>query len=413
MKACALMGVDPAVFDVAGLRPEDFKPGSIQMPAIFYLHGLSFGFTLVNATKEFRHKGIRTKLRKLFAEVLTNRTMIVAGYSGEDPTAQFLLQIPHFGSGLYWVTHGGEPPAQDIRAKLLERDKGAHLIADQDADEFFVTVARALDCSPLKLLENPFQQFSDLLETVCAPEGTESARQLQRAKIHARVIARESEEPAEDEGEEVLVVPDARAGLIVSLPTFSSRGANYSSPKELVDSFGEPDFREQALTTNWGPIIVAVEHHRNALRHCWIICSPEARASFDDARELVRLLVPPTDDKEVQCHQADASQPLNIVEVQKVVEQIYEKALKDYSLLPNEVIADITSGLTPLSGGMILGTLDEARPIEYLVQSIPLISKVNGKLEALSPDEIRERQVLVSIKTSGEVVQEAAWRARR
>ena len=408
VKACALMGVDPAVFDVASMATKEFDPGGIQMPAIFYLHGQSFGFTLLNTKKECTRPEIQETLKKLFEDVVKNRAMVVAGYSGEDPSSQFLLQIPRFGYGLYWVTYGKETPANDVRDNLLGQDKDAHVIEDQDADEFFVELATDLDCSPLRLLSNPFQQFGDLLENVSAPDGTPWAAQLQQAKIYVQKVATDSEHSPEETGEEVLVVPEAKLGLIVSLSTYSARGARYDSPQQLVDSLDDPDFREQSLTSNWGPMIVAVEHHREKLLHCWMLCSPEAKPTFEAARELVKRLAP-----DVNCYPMDAEEPFSIVAVQKVVDGIYAEALNQpYSLSPNQVICDITSGLTPLSGGMILATLDEARPLEYLVQGIPLVSKVDGALKALSADDIRKLQVLVSIKTSGDVVQEAAWRAR-
>jgi hypothetical protein len=52
-------------------------------------------------------------------------------------------------------------------------------------------------------------------------------------------------------------------------------------------------------------------------------------------------------------------------------------------------------------------TLDEDRAIEYLTQGVRLVQ--DGR--ALTPTEIRDRQLLVAIRTTGEMVRDVMLRA--
>jgi hypothetical protein len=82
------------------------------------------------------------------------------------------------------------------------------------------------------------------------------------------------------------------------------------------------------------------------------------------------------------------------------VSQIYKDAALIYNLEEAEIIADFTGGTSPMSGGMILATVDEGRKIEYLRQDRPLV--VNGK--ARSVGEISQEEILVTISTSHSLV---------
>ena len=82
LRACALVGVFPAVYDFAA--SQNFKPSLIAPQSVFYLHGQHTGFVLLNTPSEV------AQFSKYIAPVLKDsvdgRVCIVVGYSGlNDP----------------------------------------------------------------------------------------------------------------------------------------------------------------------------------------------------------------------------------------------------------------------------------------------------------------------------------------
>ncbi len=197
--------------------------------------------------------------------------------------------------------------------------------------------------------------------------------------------------------EDRLRVPHAHRGLLFTLPTFrqiTSQG--YESPEQLAVGIGSADFRRRAFDTNWGPAVVAVEHHVDTLQHCWIACTPQVPQSH---YELARQFVESTP-KQPQCHRVSLTNPNSILDVQQVIKKVYAVEAPAADLAPADLIADITGGLSTITGGIVLATLDDDRPIEYLTQGTRLVP--DGR--ALTRKEIRDRQLLVAIRTSGEMV---------
>lgn len=153
VKACAMVGLYPAVYDFAA--SQFFKPAYIPTPAVFHLHGQHTGFVLMNTEQEVEEHAKR--LRPLFDDAGRGRVWVVVGYSGEnDPVFQHLTGVPEFDFNLYWVGYKDNAPAPHVRDKLLSDGKYAFYVSGFDADDFFVELARRLNCFPPGFISRPF-----------------------------------------------------------------------------------------------------------------------------------------------------------------------------------------------------------------------------------------------------------------
>jgi Tfp pilus assembly protein PilF len=160
MRACALVGVYPAIYDLAASA--DFKPSFVSEPAIFHLHGQHSGFAQLHTEEEVKKHFDR--LKPVFADAGTGRPWIVVGYSGDnDPVFDHLAGVQQFEHGLYWIGLRDSDPAEHVRQRLLDRDKDAFYVRGFDADTFFVRLAQALDCFPPAFIAKPFSHLKDCL----------------------------------------------------------------------------------------------------------------------------------------------------------------------------------------------------------------------------------------------------------
>ena len=152
-RACAMLGVFPAIYDFA--TSQLLKKADIPDQAVFYLHGQRTGFVLMNTEDDMeRHSKL---LGPVFEDAGSGRVWIVVGYSGEnDPVFDHLASIPRFDNGLFWIGYGDNEPASHVREKLLSQDKDAFFTKGFDADSFFVSLTRALEIFPPDLVARPF-----------------------------------------------------------------------------------------------------------------------------------------------------------------------------------------------------------------------------------------------------------------
>ena len=161
VRACALVGDHPAVYDFAASQV--LKPADIPSEAVFYLHGQRTGFVLMN-TKEECEKHSKL-LEPLFRDAGQGRVWIVVGYSGEsDPVFDHLASVERFDNNLYWIGYKDNEPAAHVRDKLLQNGKYAFHVNGFDADDFFVTLTTRLKCFPPSFLEKPFSHLDGLLD---------------------------------------------------------------------------------------------------------------------------------------------------------------------------------------------------------------------------------------------------------
>ncbi len=163
MRACALVGVFPAVYDFAA--SQHFKPDFIARESVFYLHGQHTGFVLLNTRVEVEQ--LSERLGPVFTDSVRGHVWIVAGYSGEnDPVFDHLAKVERYDNSLYWVCYKEQPPQKHVQERLLIDGKDCFCIQGFDADDFFVALAQGLDCFPPDFVQTPFTHLKNLLEPV-------------------------------------------------------------------------------------------------------------------------------------------------------------------------------------------------------------------------------------------------------
>jgi hypothetical protein len=145
MRACALLGEFPAVYDFAA--SQFLKPADIPDKAVFHLHGQRTAFVLMHTQAEVERQSER--LGPLFQNAGEGRIWIVVGYSGEnDPVFDHLARVDRFDNGLYWVGYLDSEPAEHVSKRLLLDGKYAFLVKGWDADSFFVSLTQKLGIFP-------------------------------------------------------------------------------------------------------------------------------------------------------------------------------------------------------------------------------------------------------------------------
>src|ERR1044072_5060275 len=163
MRACALVGVFPAVYDFAA--SQIFKPDFIVQQSIFHLHGQHAGLVVLNTETEVER--LSQHLGPVFSDSVRGRVWIVAGYSGEnDPVFEHLAKTERYDNGLYWICYKDNPPKAHVQEKLLVDGKDCFCIQGFDADDFFVALAQGLGCFPPAFVQTPFTHLENLLEPV-------------------------------------------------------------------------------------------------------------------------------------------------------------------------------------------------------------------------------------------------------
>ena len=161
-RAASLLGMHLPVYDFA-VAPTDNVAG-LAAPAIFHLHGQSYGLSLMNLDAETNAHA--RKLEPLLTDSLRNHVTIVAGYSGQSDAA-LPLMIDAFNeqNHLIWLGHDEEPPAH--LSGLLKK-KYATYEGGCDFDRTMMDVGRALGCFPPEVMRNPpehiLKELSDVAD---------------------------------------------------------------------------------------------------------------------------------------------------------------------------------------------------------------------------------------------------------
>jgi len=204
-------------------------------------------------------------------------------------------------------------------------------------------------------------------------------------------------------------LPDKARGLVSFLSQYSPRGSGLRTHAEVqaaaekasgLPGFGE--LRTQLLRSNWGPLCVAVQYHRDTLEHCWLICTEGERGStgqYESACAALRKLL----GKNAVFHKILLDDAGSVERAKHVVEAIYQVDLPATGLHEEEVVADFTPGTAAMTGGMVLATIAPGRKLEYLRQG--------EELASLTEEDIETRKLLIDAKA---VVEQApAHRAGR
>jgi hypothetical protein len=193
--------------------------------------------------------------------------------------------------------------------------------------------------------------------------------------------------------------PRPHKGLILMLSTYNPRSSSLKTISDVNANLNDPTLRDELLKSNWATLVVPAQHHAPALAHCWIICTAGETGSssqYDTAAKVVSALADPR----IQCHKEKMDDANDISRFVPRISQIYKEAALRYNLEDGEIIADFTGGTSPMSGGMILATVDENRKVEYLRQDKPLV--VDGRTRSVG--EISQEEILVTISTSPSLV---------
>lgn len=111
--------------------------------------------------------------------------------------------------------------------------------------------------------------------------------------------------------------------------------------------------------------LFAIRHHTQhqpgeVLQHCWILVTPDAEETYQ--RLAARA---PELGIQAQLHAV----PLNeetIEATYRAVDQIYQQEAARVGLRPEQIIADLTSGLKPMTAGMVLACLPYGHALEYV-----------------------------------------------
>ena len=163
LRACALLGVFPAVYDFAA--SQRFKPAYLPEKAVFHLHGQHTGFVLLHTQEEIA--ALSTSIAPLFEDAGRGRLWLVVGYSGEnDPVFEHLVKVGRFDERLYWVGYKDNEPALILHDRLLGESKSAFFVKGYDADDFFAVLGQRLGCFPPVFVEKPFSHLKAMLGTV-------------------------------------------------------------------------------------------------------------------------------------------------------------------------------------------------------------------------------------------------------
>ena len=165
VRACALLGIFPAVYDFAS--SQDFQPDKVPGQAIFYLHGQRTGFVLMNEPKVLKKQS--ELLAPVFTDAGSGRIWLVVGYSGDnDPVFDRLAEVKKFDNNLYWVGYLDNEPGQHVVDNLLsdEKEKDAYYVKGFDSDSFFVTLAQMLGCFPPEFVSKPFSHLENLFDNL-------------------------------------------------------------------------------------------------------------------------------------------------------------------------------------------------------------------------------------------------------
>jgi tetratricopeptide (TPR) repeat protein len=159
-KACALLGLQPAVYDFGAAPGND--PKRIVAPSIIHLHGQSYGLVLLNTEAETAKH--RKKIRPILRDSLQSAPVIVIGYSGSaDGIFHTFVEEFDGRETLYWVGYEEEPT---LNIQPLLAKEYVHFLGSADFDRFMLELARSLDCWPPDLFKDPFGHLLEQLRPI-------------------------------------------------------------------------------------------------------------------------------------------------------------------------------------------------------------------------------------------------------
>ncbi|MEN9986690.1 MAG: hypothetical protein RI925_2192, partial [Pseudomonadota bacterium] len=212
-RACALVNVFPAVYDLTAFSPAQMRMAELPDLAVFHLHGQRNGFSLLNDPDELAQHA--RQLKPLFDHARERRLWIVVGYSGEADPLLALIQAERHECGLYWISTQPEPKPH--LAELFTPERYAfHVHYPEGADHFFMKLALEMNAWPPTLMDQPFAHLREQLAPIAEfiqdgkqnntpyyrdePNGIDwlkqTRRQLDRAEALLKADTAEQSSPA-------------------------------------------------------------------------------------------------------------------------------------------------------------------------------------------------------------------------
>lgn len=158
LKALTLLNQFPSVYDLASAT--DYNPGTLNYPALVYLHGQHTGMWQMNSDSEM--DSVRQTVGHVLREVVENHLLIIIGYSGSDPVMEELGKIPQFRHNAYWVSYKDDKLSERVTKNLFDdRRKSVMLIEGYDADKFFYDLHIELEAKVPALYTDPFTHLKE------------------------------------------------------------------------------------------------------------------------------------------------------------------------------------------------------------------------------------------------------------
>ncbi len=160
VRACTMVGIFPAIYDLATMQ--NFDMSKIAKPAIIYMYGQNEACIQIDSPAQ--HKNYLENFSPVFKSVERQDNWLIAGYSGQpdDPIFSLLTQLEYKGN-LFWITHGDTSPPYHIDNQLLSKSDRAFAIMGYNSDEFFTELTKGLDCFPPKFIKHPFSDIDNYI----------------------------------------------------------------------------------------------------------------------------------------------------------------------------------------------------------------------------------------------------------
>lgn len=185
--------------------------------------------------------------------------------------------------------------------------------------------------------------------------------------------------------------PAPHPGLILFLSLFSSRGDKQKKGmagkdwrlSELESMLDSPDVDwpliiERFEHSNMQPALEAVRYHAqdDTLQHVWLITTLDLKTSEGEVRQTGSHNLAPVFKRilnegfafNVSFHWAAPELKVPTYDVEasyEAIQYVYTEAAPEYGLKPSQVMADLTGGRVPMTGGMLLYCAPRGYAMQY------------------------------------------------
>jgi hypothetical protein len=176
---------------------------------------------------------------------------------------------------------------------------------------------------------------------------------------------------------------NAHAGLIVTLPVYTNfKHKPPFSQEELKKFVAAKDYNTLDISdmdaTNFGHAIKAIRAHLPFLQHCWIITTKSTKEGGITSGEYLDLFIEYlrheviASGNDVKFHAGvdytvDLTEDSAVcIQTNELVSHIYSEAKRSWGLKANDIIADVTGGVTPMKVGTVLACLAKDQDVQVI-----------------------------------------------